>query len=897
MRTFRVLASLSLAATTACAHASGRTTSPVPGGAPPAGMKPWVEVLKDSRAIDGFFPLHVRRDASLLMELHADRLDRDFGMTMHVSRGTGVFDLHTGLPISDGEIMRFRRVGDRIYLIHVNPRFTAAEGSPMRLSLDGNIGHSIVAAFKVEAEDTARKAVLIDLSPWVVSDHASLSEQLKWYWGGKPVVFDAGRSFVGATMGFPTNVEIDVELTYRPSDVPDGAAALEWAGVSDLRSIPVGVRYSLYALPEVPMRPRTADPRVGYFTTTIRDFSRDREWDPHNRFVNRWRLEPGQCSGGRCEPMTPIVFYIDRTVPVEYRQAVREGIEGWNKAFDAAGWRNAVQAREAPEDSTWSAEDMRYSTVRWTAAHVMPYAIGPSQVDPRTGEILNADILISADFPSWWSQDYDEFTGPEALQDRLRGHDPLHRRLLPQHAARLCVAQAGKAHELRLQHIALAAFGAIAGAGPMPDDYLHDAIRDLVMHEVGHTLGLRHNFRGSSAIPFERLNDREFVRRHGLTLSVMDYAAVNVALDPAEQGYYANPEVGSYDVWAIRYGYTRAPESDDAERALVSAIAAQSTDPMHAYNTDEDTHLGPLALDPRSNTWDLGSDPLRWARHRAALVDRVQPRLEERLIGTGDSYARLRGAAGFLLFERARSLGPALRMVGGIEFSRAHRGDPGAPPPFTPVSAQRQREAVKLIVEHAFAPGSFRMDGELLNRLPPQRHGDWSGPWLITPIDFPIHGRVAETQRGVLRDLLHDGRLTRIIDNGARMSGGAEAYTIAELFATVTGAIWTEVGPRPRPIDSFRRNLQMTHVDELTRMLPRPGPAPSPPPSAFAYAVPTPLPAQARALARLELVELRGRIAQALNASALDRDTRAHLLEAHTRIDRALDASLTEPLR
>jgi hypothetical protein len=905
MRPIPFLAVALLAVTASCAH--GPTAPGMPSSArakagaaaeTATGMKPWAEVVKESRAIEGLFPLHLRRDATLLMELQADQLDRDFGMAMHISRGAGVFNLHDGLPLSDGEIMRFRRVGDRVYLVHVNPRFTALEGSPMRLSLDENVGHSIVAGFKVEAEDTVRRAVLVDLSGWVASDHAGIAELLKWYWGNKPVAFDKDRSFVSGAMGFPQNVEIDVELTYHPSDRPAGWAALEWAGVSDMRSIPVGVRYSIYALPETPMRARLADPRVGYFTTTLRDFSRDRDWDPHQRFVNRWRLEPGTCSEGRCEPLRPIVFYIDRTVPHEYRQAVREGIEGWNKAFDAAGWRNAVQAREAPEDSAWSAEDMRYSTVRWSAAHSMGYAIGPSQVDPRTGEILNADILISASFVNWWSQAYEEFVGPDALLERLRGHDPLHRHLPPHLSGRLCVAASGKAHELRLQHLALAAFGAIDGAGPLPEAYLHDAIRDLVLHEVGHTLGLRHNFRGSSAIPFERLHDRDFVRRHGLTLSVMDYAAVNIALDPAEQGYYANPEVGSYDVWAIRYGYTRPPGDDaGAERALVRAIAGESTHPLHAYNTDEDTHLGPMALDPRSNVWDLGADPLLWARHRAALVARVQPRLEDRLIGTGDGYARLRDAGSFLLFERMRSLLPAARVVGGIEFSRAHRGDPAAPAPFTPMSAERQREAVRLIAELGFAPGAFTLDGELLNRMPPARDGDWTGPWMVAPIDYPIHQRVAQLQQQLLRQLMHEGRLARIIDNGARMPRDAEAYTVAELFSTLTGAVWAELGPRSRTIDSFRRDLQMAHVDELTRMLARPAPAPAPPPNAFAWVAPTPVPGQARALARLELVELRGRIDRALAAPGLDRDTRAHLLEAHTRIGRALDAALTEPLR
>ncbi|NIP83108.1 MAG: DUF5117 domain-containing protein, partial [Gemmatimonadetes bacterium] len=546
----------------ACSGA--RPESPGPQAKKPDGpFKPYAEVLKDTEKHEGLFTVHVKRDAAMFLEIGPEQLDRDFGMVMHYSRGTGVYNLHDGLRVGGTRLIRWRRHGDRVYLVEVNPRFTATEGSAMRASLDDNTGHSILAAFDIQAEHDSTKAVVIEATPFFVSDYADLGDGLKGYHGNKPVGFDKDRSYLDRVQTFPENVEIDALLTFKTSDRPTFSSG---AGVSDYRSIPVGLRYSLFALPDEPMRRRLADDRVGYFLSAQRDFSRDRLPDPYVRYVNRWRLEKKDPAARVSEPVEPIVYYIDRSVPAEYRVYVKEGIEAWNKAFEAAGFRNAIMAKEAPDDPSWSAEDIRYSTVRWTAAHEMGYAIGPSQVDPRTGEILNADILVSSTFVTGWANEWAVLAGPVAmvlgeeaaaeagyfggLWGQLMALEALARDLPADMRDRLCMAAIGKAHQLGFQHAALGALGVIDGTAPMPDGYLRDAIRDLIMHEVGHTLGLRHNFKASSAVPFHRLNDRDFTRRNGVSVSVMDYNATNIASDPAAQGYFVNPEVGAYDVWA-----------------------------------------------------------------------------------------------------------------------------------------------------------------------------------------------------------------------------------------------------------------------------------------------------------------------------------------------------------
>lgn len=859
-------------------------------------FKAWDEATKDTRAIDGFVRAHLKRDNTLFLEIQPEQLGQDFGMVMHFSRGVGVYNLHAGLPLSDMQLMRFSRVGDKVHLVHVNPRFTAERGSPMETSLQENVGHSVVAAWKIESEHAETKALLVDATSFFVSDYAGVSEQIKWYYGNRPVRFDRDRSHVENVLGFPSNLEIDGSLTFEPNGFPSFSSG---RGVSDVRSVPIGVRYSIVKLPDEPMRPRLADDRVGHFLDAVRDFSRDRQATPYVRYVNRWRLEKQEPTVAVSEPVKPIVYYIDESVPHAYRQYVKEGIEAWNKAFEAAGFRNAIVAKEPPEDSLWSAEDARYSTVKWTAAHEMGYAIGPSQTDPRTGEILNADVLISSTFVTGWGSEYAELAGEEGLLARYMDAERLMLEMPRQMADRVCLYEMGKRHQLGLQQTALAALDVIDATQPMPMEYLGNAIRDLVMHEVGHTLGLRHNFKGSSAIPYDKLNDPDFTRQNGLTLSVMDYAATNINPDRSRQGHYVNMEVGSYDVWAIRYAYSTIYEqgtngvlavsgtpasSSEAERAGLKKIAAEVANPLHAYNTDEDTHLGPMGVDPMSNTWDLGSDAMAWAKERAKLVAEVQPRIESRLIAEGDGYQRLRGAVSGLTFERFTSILPVTKYVGGLYFARDHKGDPNGRTPFTPVTAQRQREAVAFIVEQAFAPGAFAFDPALLNKMPPSRWSDWSSGFISMPIDFPVHQSVGSLQASLLGMLLDNGRLQRMIDNGVRMPRGQEAYTVAELLSTVTDAIWSELGTGARAArntDSFRRNLQRAHLEQLTAKV-----------MGRRQGFGTP-PEDARSLARWELQGLSTRMGQVLQSPAgLDVETRAHLAESKARIDRALEASL-----
>jgi hypothetical protein len=870
-------------------------------------FEPWDKTLADTDTIEGYLSLYQKEDRTLYAKLPPERLGQNFGLVLHVSKGVGAYNLHDGLKLTDTRLLRFRRVGHKVHLVHRNTRFRADEGG-LRRSLRDNQAHSVVHTFDIVSQNDSTDALLVKLSDFLVSDYVDLGEKIQTHFGGASVSFQNGKSYVDTVRAFEKNVEIDARLDYAGSDLSGKGKA----AIPDERSIPVGVRYSFFALPDTPMQPRRADDRVGYFTEVVKDFSRDRQADPYLRYVRRWRLTPSDTAayreGERVEPEEPIVFYVDHTVPDEYRPYVKDGIEAWNEAFRAAGYENAIVAKEAPDDSSWSAEDIRYSTVQWTASHQMGYAIGPSQADPRTGELLNADILISSEFVRSWQEGYGTLT-PEAegggVPSSMRETAQSLRKMLPDRLARhACWAERGMAQQLGLQRAALLARGQLPPGAPMPEEYLGQAIKNLVMHEVGHTLGLRHNFKASSGVPNDKLHDEAYTEKHGVSLSVMDYTPVNVALDPDEQGYYWNPNVGTYDEWAIQYGYmpiaeqgengplTRdGPLADTTTAALpgLDKIAARSSDSLHTYGTDEDAFLGPYAVDPLTNAWELGSSPLAFAETRTELVRTVTPLLDERLVAEGERYHLLRMATTALLKERLRTLMPVTKAVGGMYVARDHKGTPDARPPFRPVADSTQRAAVDLVVDAAFAPDAFRFEAERLNKLAPDWHRHW-GTEKSLQIDYPVHENVAALQSQLLGALLHPARLQRMIDIQARRTG--DAFAPADLLERLTMAIWAELDatpPRTVRINSFRRSLQRMYVDRLIDFLLETTTWITISPTGGAQAS---VPEDVRSLARLELRTLSDRIGDVLQRGEIDRTERAHLSETKIRIDRALEASV-----
>ncbi len=873
-----------------------------PAAAQEAPWKPFAEVTSGADAAAGIFSVFYKRD-QVLLGLAAEHFDRDYLLVTQLSQGIGDLGLDGGTSIRS-DLVRFHRQGDRVELWVVNPHFAAAPGTPMAHTVDYSFGHSVAHSFPIATiSDPGEDLVLVDLSPFLLSDWGDVGAALQSAAAGRKiagtVTLDDKRSSLQELRLFPANLEAEVRLTFQsPRDL-----GLET--VSDSRSIPIGVHYSLLELPATPMRPRHADERLGYFISAFKDFSRDTAESFFVRYVNRWRLEKREPGTGPGEPVRPITFYIDRTVPLEWRPYVRAGILEWNRAFEEAGYRNAIRALDAPDDSAWSAADARYSSVRWTATNRSVYAVGPINVDPRTGEILNADILISAAWIQTWRGQSREYTTPVASVESAFAADSAAAAGDP---SLLCRFGDGLDRQGTVARALLAARGAVPAGGSAPREYIGQALKALVMHEVGHTLGLRHNFRGSAGVTAEELADRAHTERHGHGVSVMDYAPPVLALDPRRQGHFYSPTIGSYDRWAITYGYAEA-EGDlggghrdgkgaaaevaawtpDLEINALRAIASRAAEPGHLYASDEDAGFGAAGLDPTVSRYDMTDDPLGWARDRVALIDGLFDSLETRVVAPGQSYGRLRSAFADLLSDRWYALLVSTKYLGGAVTARDHRGDPEARPAFATVPADRQREALAFIATAGLGEQAYRFRPELLARLAPERWRHWgASAGALGRADFPLHDWATAQQSSLLRQLLHPVVLSRIRDAELRALPGEPTVGIPELFATLTASVWAELGLRPgskqghaRTTRSVRRDVQRLHLHAMIGLVVAPG---------------TGTPEDAQALARATLVELDARLAHALREDGpeLDAYTRAHLADSRQRIARALDARMIQ---
>jgi hypothetical protein len=873
--------------------------------APAAGAQdnPWKsygEVTRGSEAGTGLFTIYYKRDR-VYLALTPSQLDRDYLLVTQISQGIGELGLDGGSTVRT-DLVRFHRETDRVELWAVNPHFAANSGSPMARTVAYSFGHSVAHSFPIATvREGPVEEVLVDLSPFLLSDWADVGGVLQAAVATRKlsatIALDDKRSSLQQVRLFPTNVEADVRLTFTS---PRG---LGLESVPDNRWIPVGIHYSLVELPAEPMRARYADDRVGYFISAIKDFSRDTAPNFFVRYINRWRLEKTDPAAAVSEPVRPITYYIDHTVPVEWRSYVRAGILEWNRAFEEAGFRNAIRVLDAPDDSSWSAADARYSTVRWTATNRSVYAIGPSSVDPRTGEILNADVLIAASWIQTWRGESSEYLPPPQGIDAIRMEDSL---AASGAEGSLCRYGAGLARQGTVTRALLAARGLADAGGAAPRDYIGQALKALVMHEVGHTLGLRHNFRGSAGISAEDIADRDHTGEHGLGVSVMDYSPPALALDGRRQGHYFSPTIGSYDRWAVRYGYSEIPSGNitataaakgasSADRAWtpevelngLRAIAAQAADPGHLFASDEDAGFGVYGLDPEVSRYDQTDDPLRWARERVALIDGLFDSLETRLVAPGQGYGRLRSAFTDLLTDRWYALMVATKYVGGAVTARDHAGDPNGRPPVTTVPAERQRAALAVLADAGFGERSYRFRPELLSLLGPDRWMHWgASPTAAGRVDFPLHEWAAAQQGALLGQLLDPAVLARIRDAELRAAPGEPALGIPELFATLTDAIWAEAGPvrgreAARSATSVRRDLQRLHLNAMVRMVVTPAPG---------------TPEDARAVARATLADLSLRLDRALDGERLELDayTRAHFADSRERIWQALRAPMIQ---
>ena len=847
------------------------TPPPAAGAAPARPASPYKafgELTKDAVVRTGYFDTYQKED-KLYLAIPRDRLGKDFLMEMKIAQGIGAQGLFGGtmLSIFEANVVAIERHGEQLFLVQKPHRFTATSNPAAAKAVDLTYGNSVLDVAKIESfrEDSA---VVVDAANWFVSDLSGIGLAVRFAVStvpGRPGVanFDRTRSYLESVKAFPQNVNIRAKLTFRPQE-PVG-----FASVPDGRYLPVSIHYTLAALPAEPMTPRYGDERVGNFWTVHKDFSQE-DSTTFVRLVNRWRLEPGDRVGDKFRPKNPITYYIDPNVPAAYRASFKAGVEAWNAAFEAAGFVGAMRALDLPADA--DAEDIRYATLRWNVSDQPGYgAIGPSTVDPRTGEVLDADILFESTmfggFRNAWRNLIGPSTAAEALEQALGMgiYEPKENQLELTGFANAFTEQGG------LLKAALVANGTIGVKDPVPAMYVDQAVKWVVMHEVGHTLGLQHNFRSSASTPLAKLQDAAWAAENGVYSSVMEYPSINLAPKGKQTGPYYTPGIGSYDRWAISYGYT----PDDARARTIARDVASA---RHLYGTNAESG-GPGALDPTINPYDLGDDPLAWGKERTAILLDLLKDLQSKVLADNSAYSDLTVAFAGMMNEYARAVAPAVKYLGGSYINRDHVGDPNGRLPFENVPRIKQREALDFVVERVFAPQALAVAPATLQRMGSNRWLHWGTNTTFNGrLDFPYHETVLGFQTAMLSNLLNPFRLSRIRD-GETKYGAASMVTIPEMMGALTQAIWTESwGPGARTTSAVRRDLQRSYLDQMTQIIVQPAER---------------TPADARAVARMQLKDLNRKLGSALAAGAtLDAYTRAHLEESRARIEKALSAGL-----
>ena len=718
-------------------------------------IRPFERVItKDAKSDDGVFNVHRLRDR-IYYEIPQDKLGREFLWVSQIAKTT--LGAGYGGQSAGNRVVKWERRGDRIFLRAVSYEVVADPTAPIAKAVEAANYNPIVMAFNVEAEREGNP--VIEVTRLFTTDVPEFSGRTRV--GAR--AFDANRSFVERAVSFPENIEVEATHTYNnpPAEAAAGGrggpAPGGRGGAQPLRSgsHSVVMHYSMVLLPEKPMQARLFDDRVGYFSTSKIDYSVDEHRAPQRRFITRWRLEKKDPNAALSEPVKPITYYIDPATPKKWVPYLKAGVESWQSAFEAAGFKNAVIAKEAPtaaEDPDWSPEDARYSVIRWLPSTI-ENASGPHIHDPRSGEILETDIQFYHNVMNLARNWY--FVQVGAL-------DPRAQKL------------------------------------PLPDDLMGKLVQYVAAHEVGHTLGFQHNMKASSMYTLAQVRDAKFVKENGHTPTLMDYSRFNYVAQPEDRIAIEDliPKIGPYDKWATMWGYKPIPgaASPDAEKKTLDEWAReQDAKPYLRFSTE-----GSAGSDPGELTEAVGdADAVAATTLGLKNLERVAGMLmTATTTKSGDPYTDLEEVYGRLLGQFSLEMNHVAAIVGGYNSQQKHIGQNGVR--FNLIPRARQEAAVKFILDNAFHAPKWALNSEILRRIEP----------------VGVLDRVEASQSRVLNSLLSSARINRLVEQ--ETLDGAGAYAALDFLADVRKGVFSEVyGPAAQPIDAYRRNLQRAYVETL----------------------------------------------------------------------------------
>ncbi|SPF51920.1 conserved hypothetical protein [Candidatus Sulfopaludibacter sp. SbA4] len=735
-------------------------------------------------------------------------------------------------------MIRWELKGNRVLLLEVDFGLVADPKAPIALAVKAANNDAIIMSLPVAAF-AKDGAPVIEVTRLFTGDLQEFSARQRL---GATAV-DATRTFIERISPYPDNVEAEVTVTYTRSQ--GGAAAAGGRGGGGLGggqmrpgSATVVLHHSMVRLPEKPMMPRLFDERVGYFTTSTMDYTHDEYKADRVRYIARWRLEKKDPNAAISEPIKPIVYYIDAATPTKWVPWLKKGVEDWNQAFEAAGFRNAIVGKPMPtpeQDPDWSAEDVRHSVIRWLPS-TTENASGPHISDPRTGEILNADIQFYHNVMNLARDWYFVQAGPL---------DPRAQKL------------------------------------PLPDELMGRLLEYVVAHEVGHTLGFQHNMKASAMYPQEKIRDKQWVHTMGHTPSIMDYSRFNYVAQP-EDGIAVEdlvPRIGPYDIWATKWGYTPIPgaKTPDEEKATLNKWAKEQDDkPWLRFST-----ANSAGSDPFDETEAVGdADAVKSTALGVKNLQRVVKMLmSATAYKEGETYEQLSELYGRMLSQWSTEMNHVAGIVGGFNSQEKVVGQEGRI--FNLIPKDYQQSAVKFLLDNAFVTPTWMIDEEILRRIEP-----------VGAIE-----RVHTAQNRILTTLLNSARFARLLEQ--ETLDGNLAYSPVEFLATVRKGLWRELDAPQVKIDAYRRELQRSYLQDVNLKLnPAPTAAAIPvfpaPDGGGRGAVRPPTSGDEKPMYRAELHALSAAIVAALPKTT-DHETKAHLEASRDEIAKILDPKFATP--
>ena len=709
--------------------------------------KTYNDIITDKAVTDnGLFDVH-KIDDKYYYEINDSLLGRDMLMV------TRIVKMATELPLNrhkmSEQVLKWEKFDNNILLKQASYSKFANDSLPISIAVSNSNFEPIIASFKISVKNKDKNSYVIDVTSLYKSDVKMFGFPQASRRSYKISSLDSKLSFIESIRSFPLNIETKHIKTYKSSDSRNG-------------QISMVLNNSMVLLPKEPMRRRYFDERVGWFTSSQTDYGIDNQEAETVRYLDRWRLEIKDediekfKNGELVEPKKPIVYYLDPATPKKWKKYLKDGIEDWNVAFEAAGFKNAVIVKDPPskeEDPDWSPEDVRYSTVRYLASPQLN-ANGPHVSDPRSGEIIESDI-------NWYHN----------VMKLLRNW----------------------------YFVQTAAVNSEARGVEFKNEVMGELIRFVSSHEFGHTIGLPHNMGSSSAYPVDSLRSATFTKKYGTAPSIMDYARFNYVAQPGDEGValmpsdWDTPNVGIYDIYSVKWGYKPILDvTQEEEKSILQGwITEKADDLMYRF--------GPSgAIDPSAQTEDLGDNAVKASEYGIANLKRIMPNLIEWTTEDGETYDELQYMYNQVLGQFRRYMGHVANNIGGVYQYYKTADQDGAV--YTHVSKEHQKACVNFLNNHLFNTPYWMIEKDILNKI------EFAG----------MTNRIRTVQSSYLNNILDFGKMARMIENEAL--NGSKAYTLENFMNDVKNGIWSELR-NGKKIDVYRRNLQRSYIQRLSYIM------------------------------------------------------------------------------